>query len=40
MFTEIKSIALRSQATFLQDLAGVAALTVILVVGLYLPGAI
>ena len=40
MFTEIKSIARRSQSTFLQDLAGAAALAVILMVGLYLPGTI
>jgi len=33
----IKSIAIRSQDTLLQDALGAAALVVILVVGLYLP---
>ncbi len=37
-FRTIKSIAARSQDTLLQDAAGVAALTVMLVVGLHLPG--
>jgi hypothetical protein len=34
---QIKTIAVRSQDTLLQDAIGVAALMVILVVGLYLP---
>jgi|TARA_B110000908_G_scaffold151560_1_gene186412 hypothetical protein len=34
---QIKSIAVRSQDTLLQDAIGAAALMVILVVGLYLP---
>ena len=37
-YTALKSIALRSQATLLQDAAGAAALIVMLVVGLHLPG--
>ncbi|MEP3685886.1 MULTISPECIES: hypothetical protein [Sulfitobacter] len=36
-YTTLKSIALRSQATLLQDAAGAAALIVMLVVGLHLP---
>ncbi|WP_262386503.1 hypothetical protein ROLI_023260 [Roseobacter fucihabitans] len=35
--SQLKSIAARSQATLLQDAAGVAALIVMLVVGLHLP---
>lgn len=33
----IKAIAARSQATLLDDLVGVAALSVLLIVGLHLP---
>ncbi|MFY9209879.1 MAG: hypothetical protein WAO69_02005 [Aestuariivita sp.] len=38
MFSQIKTAAQRSQSTFIQDLIGVGALGVMLVVGLYLPG--
>ncbi len=38
MFTQIKTVAQRTQSTFLSDLAGVGALAVMLVVGLHLPG--
>ena len=38
MLNEIKSVIARSQDTLLQDAAGAAALMVILVGGLYLPG--
>ena len=37
LFRTLKSIATRSQQTLLQDAAGAAALTVMLVVGLHLP---
>lgn len=37
MFKTLKSIAIRSQDTLLQDAAGAAALIVMLVVGLHLP---
>ncbi|WP_263843283.1 hypothetical protein [Roseobacter sinensis] len=37
MFTQIRSIASRSQATLVQDMAGAVALVVMLVVGLHLP---
>lgn len=33
----LKDIATRSEATLLQDMLGAAALTVMLIVGLYLP---
>lgn len=36
----LKTIATRAEATLLQDLAGAAALAVMLVVGLYLPALI
>ena len=36
----IKDIATRAEATLLQDMLGAAALTVMLVVGLYLPALI
>ena len=38
MLRDLKDVLHRTQATFLQDLAGVAALGVILVGGLFLPG--
>ncbi len=38
MFSEIKSVLIRSQTTLLQDAAGAAALVVMLLVGLHLPG--
>ncbi len=38
LYKTIKSIASRSQATLLQDAAGAAALVVMLMVGLHLPG--
>ncbi|MEX5728912.1 hypothetical protein Ga0609869_002265 [Rhodovulum iodosum] len=38
MLTELKTVIARSQATLLQDAAGAAALMVMLVVGLHLPG--
>ena len=38
MFTQIKTVAQRSQPTFFSDLIGVGALAVMLVVGLHLPG--
>ena len=38
MFTDLKAIVARSPATLAQDFAGAAALLVILVVGLSLPG--
>jgi hypothetical protein len=38
MFHQIKTAAIRSRETLLQDLAGGAALMVTLVAGLYLPG--
>ena len=37
---QIKDIATRAEATLLQDAVGLAALTVMLVVGLYLPALI
>jgi len=37
-YQTLKAIALRSQATLAQDAAGAAALIVMLVVGLHLPG--
>lgn len=37
MYQTVKSIALRSKDTLLQDAAGMAALVVILVVSLHLP---
>ena len=40
MFAEIKAVLARSSETLIEDAAGVAALTVMLVVGLYLPGLI
>ena len=40
MFSQIKTAAKASSATFLQDLAGAGALVVMLVVGLHLPGLI
>ena len=39
MFSQIRTAAKRSQSTFLSDMAGVAALSVMLIVGLHLPGA-
>ncbi|MGH1329454.1 MAG: hypothetical protein ACRBBK_01100 [Paracoccaceae bacterium] len=38
MMTEIKSVLSRSHATLAQDFAGMAALAVILLAGLHLPG--
>ncbi|MEM6887807.1 MAG: hypothetical protein AAF636_06665 [Pseudomonadota bacterium] len=38
MLLQIKKVTDRAEATMVQDLAGGAALVVILVVGLYLPG--
>lgn len=38
MIDTIKTIATRSSATLLQDAAGAAALVVMLIVGLHLPG--
>lgn len=38
MLNDIKTVYLRSGATILQDAMGVAALMVMLTVGLYLPG--
>ena len=40
MLIELKSIIERSSPTLLSDLAGVSALVVMLIVGLYLPGLI
>ena len=37
MFIQIKSVLLRSQDTLVQDALGVAALAVMLVVGLHMP---
>ena len=37
-FNLIRSVATRSQSTLAQDTAGAAALVVMLLVGLYLPG--
>ena len=38
MIAELKSILARSRSTFLQDMAGVAILALILLAGLSLPG--
>lgn len=38
MFAQITTVLYRSRATLLEDAAGVAALTVMLLVGLHLPG--
>ena len=38
LYRTLKAIAARSQDTLLQDAAGAAALVVMLVVGLHLPG--
>jgi len=40
MITEIKSILTRSSDHLLQDFAGAAALVLMLMIGLYLPGLI
>jgi len=40
MFIELKSVIQRSSPTLLGDFAGAAALVVMLIVGLYLPGPI
>lgn len=40
MMTELKEAFVRSSETLVQDFAGAAALVVILVVGLHLPGLI
>jgi len=38
MLQQIKSVAFRAQGTLLQDAVGAAALIVLLMVGLHLPG--
>ena len=40
MMSDLKTVVSRARSTFLQDVAGMGALSVILVVGLYLPGLI
>lgn len=37
MFKQLRSIIARSQETFLVDIAGAASVTIVLLVGLYLP---
>ncbi|MFV0335487.1 MAG: hypothetical protein ACK5JR_15620 [Tropicimonas sp.] len=37
MFTDLKEMIARSEATILQDLSGAAALMILLVAGLHLP---